>query len=202
MAFQHLDASFLSSSSYAFAREVMQRLYTHSLMQTLMAGIVLYGSSLCKIHLTPVPVSMISLGFLWVGMSCRPQQALGALMTYLSLNFLYQPTFVLMGVTAGYVLAGMLVALALSLWSKQALHKKQTGKKAILPSYQHSFASLCVISFVGHLMIHAGGLIGLVILGDLSWKQALMVGSLPFWFGDFFCKTFVLAKWFESKHIS
>jgi biotin transport system substrate-specific component len=119
---------------------------------------------------TQVPISLQDLAVLLVGGFLGATAGAGAMVLYLALGALGAPVFAmgtggiakLLGPTGGYLLAFPVAAAVV-------------GRLAVRGNPARCLAA----ALLGMLVIHAGGLAQLMVLG-LSLRNALSVGTLPF----------------------
>ncbi|MEP6572870.1 MAG: biotin transporter BioY [Gemmatimonadota bacterium] len=123
---------------------------------------------------TPVPLSLEDLAVLLVGGFLGATAGSGAMILYLSLGALGAPVFALgtggitrlLGPSGGYLLAFPVAATAVARIAVRG-----------------NLARCLAAALVGTMLIHAGGLAQLMVLGQ-SLKHALALGTLPFLLQD------------------
>ncbi len=139
---------------------------------------------------SPVPITLQSLGIMLAGIILGPQLGTLAVFVYLVLGFAGLPVFaqgqtgigVLVGPTGGFVvgfLPGAWVTGAISRAINRRLWKKDA--KTLL-----FFANLASCVTGGILVVHLFGLMHLAKHTGLSFRDAAVIGTLPFLPGDMF----------------
>ena len=133
-----------------------------------------------------VPITMQTLGVMLAGCLLGPKRALQALLLFLLAVALGLPLLsggrgglsVFMAPASGYLLGwsvGALVTGYVMAWLTQR-HTHITPKFAAINAFVAS-------ALGGLLVVHACGVVGLVVIANLSWEQALF-GTLVFVPGD------------------
>ncbi len=127
---------------------------------------------------TPVPITGQTLAVLLSGAVLGMSAGAMSQLTYLALGVVGFPFFaggesgweVLTGATAGYLVGFVLAAAAIG---RMAEMKADRRIVTAIPSF-----------ILGSLIIYACGVVGLAVMANMSFEQAIRLGVVPFVIGD------------------
>ncbi len=141
----------------------------------LLAALMIVGAFI-KIPVGPVPIVLTNLFVLLAGLLLGPFWGLASVGIYLLLGFAGMPVFAGGGGPAYFAgpTGGYLIGYALAVMAAGAVGR--LGKK--------KYVSTLAAVVIGIAVIYAAGVPRLKMVLDLSWKQALAAGLLPFLIGD------------------
>ncbi len=143
-----------------------------------MFGALTAIGSLIVIPLQPLPITLQTLFTALAGVLLGGYTGALSQIVYVLLGIIGLPVFAggkaglgtLLGPTGGYLIGFIVGAYVIG---KMVEAKREAG-----------FAWLCLAILVGNIFIYIPGVLQLAILAKLSFYKALLVGVLPFLFGD------------------
>lgn len=141
----------------------------------LLSSLLIAAAAQIRVPMVPVPVTLQTFAVLLIGMSLGWRLGVLSVMVYLFEGAIGMPVFhgfsggmaTLFGVTGGYLLSFPVVAGCCG-WLAQR--------------WGNHFLSVLITALIGGLLILILGTAYLAIF--IGWQKALVLGMLPFFFGD------------------
>lgn len=160
----------------------------HKLVWTALLAATVAAGAYLIVPIGPVPVSMQPLFIFLAGFVLGPKRGAACLLLYLAAGAAGLPVFaggnsglgVLMGPTAGYLYAYVLMAVIAGL---------ATGGRGEMLSFTRGL----LFGLIGIAVAYAGGVLWLMHALDMSLDKALAVGFYPFILWDLFKIVFAVA---------
>ena len=172
---------------YSYATEVSRMNLRNIIMIALFAALLAAGAYV-TIPIGPVPITLQSAFVLLAGILCGKRIASGATATYLALGAIGLPVFSggiggfahLAGPTGGFLISWLIAAPITGMCADAAFRHHGTAEHVT----RKELVWIILGVLLGTVVIHAIGLPYLKLVLNVSWAQALSIGTLPFIPGD------------------